>query len=204
MYARAVQDASQRLHALHVEEREDVAVAAVALALSVGATQVRPALALPLFVGGLVVAARGIRATWRHWDLVDRLTRDGDAYAIPEVFARAARETTLERRRTFAAVLHTSLQRPSPDLEPRLLAAREEIEALIGELEDERLRLEAEAAVACMQLVSDGTGSPLLNAALPPDDLQAHVRHIRSGFREAGLEELPRGDVGETGTTNTA
>jgi hypothetical protein len=185
MHARAIDDASRRLHELHTEERDDLVAAALGMGLSLAATQLYPPLALPLFLGGVTLAARGCRAIWRHWEMVDRLTRDRDAYAIPEIFARASREATLERRQAFAAVLRTWLRTPWPDLEPRVTAARDEIEALIAELEDEHLRLDVEAAVVCRRLLSESAESPLLNAALPPEDLLTHIRHIRSGFTSA-------------------
>jgi hypothetical protein len=37
-----------------------------------------------------------VRAVWRRWDLVDRLTGERDAYVISEVLAYASREATME------------------------------------------------------------------------------------------------------------
>jgi hypothetical protein len=68
-------------------------------------------------------------------------------------------------------------------VEPSVASAREELEALATELEDDELALDPERAVACMGLLSDLDGSPLLNSALPPDELRARVRQIRAGFR---------------------
>ena len=64
MHARAVDDAAAHLRELRNEEAE-FAPAALALGLSLAATQVRPALALPLFLGGVVVGVLGTRAFWR-------------------------------------------------------------------------------------------------------------------------------------------
>jgi hypothetical protein len=36
--------------------------------------------------------------------------------------------------------------------------------------------------VACTRLLTDLEGSPLLNPALPPEELRSRVRRIRSGF----------------------
>jgi hypothetical protein len=182
MYARAIDDAAVRLRDLRREEIEDLGLGALVLAAAVGATQLVPALALPLFVGGLVVGARGLRALWRRWDLVERLTDDRDAYVISEVHARASREATLERRRSFAIVIRSWLRSPGPELESRIAAARPELEALVAQLEDPDLALEPACAVACLRLVSDPAGSPLLNTALPPAELRSRVRQIRSGF----------------------
>ena len=94
MYARAVDEASSRLRELRQEECGDLGLAALSLGLALAATQVRPVFAMPLFLGGVVVGARGVRALWRRWDLVERLAGERDAYVIPEVLACAAREAT--------------------------------------------------------------------------------------------------------------
>ena len=94
MYARAVEDAEARIRQLRCAERQDLALAALALALAVTVAIVYPPLALPLLFGGFAVGFLGLRALWRRWDLVERLSGDHDAYVISEVRERAAREST--------------------------------------------------------------------------------------------------------------
>ena len=130
MYARAVDDASSRLRELRDEEFEDLGLAALALGLALGATQVRPVFAMPLFLGGVVIGARGVRALWRRWDLVERLAGERDAYVIPEVRAFAAREATLDRRHTYAALIRGELQQTELAYGDRVMLAAEELEAL--------------------------------------------------------------------------
>ena len=91
MYARAVDEARTRLRELRHEEWYDFALSGASLGLAIWATEYAPSLALPLLVGGLALGVLGIRALWRHWDLVDRLTDEPDAYAIAEVLATASR-----------------------------------------------------------------------------------------------------------------
>src|SRR5215471_13701730 len=79
MVSRVVEDAGRRLHELRLEELGDGAVAATALGLAVAASAVRPAFALPLFIGGVFVGARAVLAAWRRWDLIDRLVVERDA-----------------------------------------------------------------------------------------------------------------------------
>jgi hypothetical protein len=179
MYARAVDDAASRLRQLQGEERGDLALAALALGLAVAATQVRPELAVPLFLGGLGVGVFGIRALWRRWDLLDRLAGERDAYVISEVRAFASREATLERRRSCAASIRRRLEEPR---ETRIALAADDLGALAAELDDPDLEIDLACAVACVRLVSDVAGSPLLNPSLPPGELRARVRRIRSGF----------------------
>jgi len=98
MYARAVDEAEVRLRELRHEQWLDFALAAVAFALALAATQIRPSLAMPLFLGGVFAWALGIRALYRHWDLLDRLADERDALVIPEVASYASRHASSERR----------------------------------------------------------------------------------------------------------
>jgi hypothetical protein len=183
MYARAVDEASSRLRELRQEEWEDLGLAAFSLALALAATQVRPAFAMPLFIGGIAIGARGMRALWRRWDLVERLAGEHEAYEIPEVFAYAAREATFERRHTYAAWIRGELQQTTLLHAQRVRLAAEELEALACELDDHKLELDPASAVACMRLLSEPAQSPLLNLELPPEELRSRVRQIRAGFR---------------------
>ena len=182
MYARAVEEGAARLRALRHEEWEDLGLGAVALTLAVAATQVWPELALPLFVGGVAVGAKGVRAAWRRWDLVDRLADYVDAHVIPEVLAYASRHTSMERRRTFAGFLRSRLLTG----DERVAAVAQDLEALALELEDEALALDPVAAVACMRLLSE-PDSPLLARSAPTDELRSRVLQVRSGFKPQSL-----------------
>jgi hypothetical protein len=179
VYARAIDDAAGELRELRFEEWQELGLGALALAFAVGATQFYPPLALPSFLGGLVVGLRGIRALWRRWDIVDRLAGERDAYVIPDVLSYAIRETTMERRRDFAGLLRNSLAEPR---EPRIDEAAEELDSLARDLENEGLRLDPASAIACTRLLNDYGESPLLNPELPPEDLRARVNHIHTGF----------------------
>ena len=179
MYARAVDDAGSRLRDLRREEWSDHALGALAIGLALLATQARPGFAIPLFVGGLCIAFRGVNAAWRRWEIVDRLAADADAYVIPEVHERALHEASLERRRLYAAYIRHALQTAAARAWG---AVTSELECLVAELEDVTLTLDPACAVACARLVSDPSGSPLLRLDSSPEELRSSVRHIRSGF----------------------
>jgi hypothetical protein len=182
MHARAVEDAAAHLRELRNEEWARFALAVIAIGLGVAATQVRPALALPLFLGGVVAGVLGTRTFWRRWDLLDHLADEHDAYVIPDVVAYASRETTIDRRRAFAAVIRAVMREPGFGCEERVRVAARDLEALASELEDDELTLDPASAVACMRLISDPAASPLLNPRLPSEDLRSRVFQIRSGF----------------------
>jgi hypothetical protein len=182
MYARALEEVSDRLHDLRRVEREDVGLAAVALALAVACSWVFAPLALPLLVGGAVIGVRGLRALWLRSDVVEQLTWNRDAYVLPEVRKRAAREATFKRRHQFAAVLRGTLNEPLLGSEDRLGALRGELEDLATELDDERLAFDPAAAVLCASMLSDFEESPLLDPRMPDELLRSRLRQIRAGF----------------------
>lgn len=182
MYARAVDDAAMHLRELRHEEWAGFGLAALAVGLALAATQVRPAFALPLFLGGVAAGVLATRAFWRRWDLLDHLADEPDAYVIPDVVAYASRETTMDRRRTFAASIRAVVREPGFGCEERVRVAARDLYALALELEDEKLTLDPASAVTCLRLLSDPTLSPLISPVLPPEDLRSRVFQIRSGF----------------------
>jgi hypothetical protein len=189
VYARAVDQADARLRELRQQERGELGLAAAALAASLISTEVLPVLTAPLFIGGLVLGVLGLRTLWRRWDLLERLSGDRDAHVISEVRALAARETTMERRQSFAALIRIKIREAELCSDARLLAVAGELEALASELEDADLTLDAAAAVACARLLSDVAQSPLLNRTLPAEDLRSRVVQIRSGLRQLDRSE---------------
>ena len=93
----------------------------------------------------------------------------------------------MERQRTFAALIRSTLRNSELGIEAQLSAEADELEALACELEDDALALDPASAVACARLLTDVERSPLLNPALPPELLCSHLRQIRSGFRRREL-----------------
>ncbi len=182
MYARAVDDVAERLVQLRRDEQRQIGLSIVALVASLAATALYPPLVLALFLGGVAIGALGVRSLWQHWDLVDRLAHERDAYVIPEVRVYASRESRIERRRASAAVIRGWLESELAT-DSRTLEAEEQLEALACELEDDALELDPACAVECRRLLGDCTASPLLNSALPREDVQAWVVRIRAGFR---------------------
>jgi hypothetical protein len=178
MVARAVDDARTRLHDLRTDEWQEGAVGAAALALAVVVATRHSDFAVPLFVGGIVVGARGLLAAWRRWDLVDRLIGEPDAYAIPDVLARARREAGMSNRRMLSA----SIRRRVAITDTRAALFSEDMVALADALADPELELDPAWAVACSRFLSDHENSPLLNAALPAVDVPRRIVQIRAGF----------------------
>ena len=188
MYARAVDDASARLQELRYEEWQELALAVTALGLALLATQIRPGLAMPLFLGGVVIGSRGVLALWRRWDLVDRLADQRDAYVIPEVRDYARRDAGMERRRRSAELIRTWLGEGELPRDSRIEAAAGALEALARELEDVDVVFDPACAVACRRLLTDRSVSPLFDETVPREDIHSWIVRIRDGFS-------PRGDA---------
>jgi hypothetical protein len=183
MVARAVEDADRRLHALRRKEWEDGTVAAAAFALAIAASALRPAFALPLFIGGVFVVGRAVLAGWRRWDLLDRLVVEPDAYAIAEVRELAEQEASMVNRRGLSRAIRSRLERAEDE---RVVANADPLAALAEELADPLLELDPACAAACSRLLTNPDGSPLLNAELPAEDVRSRLVQIRSGFHRRG------------------
>jgi hypothetical protein len=182
MYARALEEAETRLGDLHHDEVQRVALSAVALVGALAATVVYEPLVVPLFLGGLAIGVLGIGAIWRHWDLLDRLADDDDAYAIPAVRAYAARDARMDRRLAHAANIRSWIETPSLQADPRIGDFADALEELARELEDDDLDLDPVCAIACRRLLSDPMVSPLLNHSLARADVGSTIARIRAGF----------------------
>jgi hypothetical protein len=183
-HALGSEDARRELHELRVEEWSDLLIGGLAMALSLGATQVAPAFALPFFVGGVLVLGLGVRATYRRWDLRERLLLDPGAYDIEEVHVRAEELARLAERRRLAFSIRALLSDDGPYRRTNVELVAPELAELARELEDEDLALEPICAVRCRQLLTDGVESALLNPAQPSDGLRIAVARIRAGFEQ--------------------
>ena len=185
MSARALQEARARLVALRHDELERIAVSALALGASLAATVFYPPLALPLFVGGVAIGVLGVGSTWRHWDLVDRLADDREAYEIPAVRSYAARDARMDRRVAYSSMIR-SWTRQDPPADSRIPEVADQLEELARELAAADLDLDPASALACRRFVTDSTVSPLLDETASRDDLARYVARIRAGFTTRG------------------
>jgi hypothetical protein len=176
------EDARRELHELRVDEWTDFLLAGAALGLSLGATQVAPAFALPFFFGGVVVLGLAVRAVYRRWDLCERLLLDPGAYDIAEVHDRAEGLASLAQRRRLAFTIRALVAEHGTYRSARVQPIASELAELADELSDESLVLEPICAVRCRRLVTEPTESPLLNPELPADSLRIAVARIRAGF----------------------
>jgi hypothetical protein len=191
MYARAIEDAAKQLRELRIGEGYGLALGGAVLALSILATQIQPALAIPLFLGGLYALGYSVRAALKRSELLDRLALERDAYAIPEVLGHASRAARMTNRNELAASIRRIVESPGQlSLRDRVARCEAELEALAGDLEREDLELDPGLAFACQQLLTDGEG-PLYNPNVEADELLVQLHNIRSGFSARRAERMP-------------
>jgi hypothetical protein len=165
-----------------LEEWQDTVLAVVVLGSAVAASRFDAPLAVALFAGGCVVAFRALRATLTRWSLVERLTSERDAYAIPEIRRHAEQAASDSSRRLLAESIRSLLADPSYAEPGRVAACAAELEQLAAGLEDPGLDFDPACAVACTHLFSDAAASPLYNRALPEQDVRAALIRIEAGL----------------------
>jgi hypothetical protein len=184
MTARRVEEATDRLRVLKQDEWSGLALGGLAMAMALAASALHPPLALPLLIGAFAVTGFALRALFLRCELFDKLLLDRDAYAIPEVRRRAVKAASMESRRELARLVRNLLNPATAyPLRRRVAAVSDDLADLARELADETLTLEPWCAVRCEQLLTSVPDSPLLNEALPPEDLLARINQIRAGFR---------------------
>jgi hypothetical protein len=188
-----VEEAEHRLRQLRHDEWSRLALAALATGLALAASVVHPPLAIPFFLGGLTVGVLAMRTVFERSDFVHQLMRERDAYLIPEIRRQAEDAASMESRRMLAETVRRRLTPiPGYPRAARVVAVAGELEALAGELEDDRLVLDPVCAVQCLELVTRYEDSPLLNDLLPDEGVTVQLRQIRAGFRpvEPSTQEL--------------
>jgi hypothetical protein len=181
--ARQVDEASTRLRDLRIQSFEELLVALLATGLALAATQFRPVLALPLLLGAIGVGFLGIRALVRRTFLVEELSADRDAYAIPEVRRYGLRAAELSHRRLLARSIRVALAESTLDVAAHLRGARAELDRLAAVLEDERFDLPPYEVVNLEHWLADPYGS-FRNPAVPVPELRSRLRCILASFDE--------------------
>ena len=153
MTARRVEEVERRLRELRQEEWSAFALAALSLALALGAARTHAPLAMPFFVGALGVGVLGVGALVRRCELCDRLLLERDAYGVAEVRRRVDHIASMDSRWALARSARTKLT-PTPGfaLRPRITTAAKELQALARELENDELALDPSCAVLCRLL----------------------------------------------------
>jgi hypothetical protein len=183
MSAREVERLGRQLRTLQEQAIGRLALAALAFGGALTATQLRRDLAIPLFLGGLVLAMLGCRDFVRRECMLEEAAPDRDAFALPPVRRHAARLATMERRRDDAASIRRLLRNPELPLADRIEPNRQDFERLAEELERDDLSFDPACAVLLDHLLLRPDVSPLFAAGRGPVDVHSSLVQIEAGLR---------------------
>jgi hypothetical protein len=193
--ARSIEEASRELERRRWQVFADVTFALVAGAPAALGVLFEPPAALALAIGAAFALALALVAAVRRYLLIERLALDRDAYTIAAVHRYGRRLTSRRTRERLSRSLRSLVAnsgRCEPYIPPgRVAAFATDLEELAHELEDAECKVEPVSAASCLLLLSDGMESPLLNPAVPVEDLRAALLRIRSGIRRAAQTRLP-------------
>jgi hypothetical protein len=174
--AREVERLGQQLRELNERAIAELGLAVVAFGLGVAASQLRKDLAVPLLVGGLVLAGLGMVAFVRRHLLVEDAALERDAYLLADVRRYGNRIASQGHRRELAAQIRRILAVPPEFADPRIDCSKEALGALVDELEQPELTLAPVCAAALDRLLHDSLHT------LPADELRPRLTQIRAGF----------------------
>ena len=179
--------AGQELDSLRRVAFERLAVA-LGVALVAGLTaRFNVGLAVAFGAGAVFEAILAIMSATQRRMLIASLALHSEAYFLPEVRRYGITLATMESRRalahSIAALLRdASRSRGGVVLIDRVTWQAPALAALARALIEPGNVVEPTAVAACVQLLTDGRMSPLLNPALPRAELDDTLRHIHAGI----------------------
>lgn len=191
MDARFVDQAARELASLRRLGLQQAALALGAGFAAVPAAFLDAGLAVALGAGALFEALFALTASARRRACVASLAVHREAYHLPEVRRYGAALATMKTRRALARSIAAMLRGASDsrlgvDLVDRVTWQAPALAALAHALIESESDVEPTAVAACVQLLTDGRASPLLNPALPRTELEHTLRRIHAGISPGG------------------
>lgn len=197
MDARSVEVVERELGLRRLEMFVNGALAVVSGALAGAAEGFQPRLVLVFGIGAGCAFALAVVAVVRRRDLIRRVALEREAYVIPAVRRYGFGLTTPRRRKLLARSLRSLSDEAQSAfvVRDRVVAFRRELEELAAAFERCGSEVDPISAVACLCLLTDGGLSPLLNPALPVEDLRSALERIRGGIGcPPSARDRPAGD----------
>jgi hypothetical protein len=150
-------------------------------------------LAVSVAIGAGTLALRMFAAVARRRLLVEQLSLEPDALAIPEVRSFAARLVSPHGRAELARDIRSMLRdafRPASRLRclflvDRVIAHARELDSIARDLLSAGVRVDAVSAARCRWLLTQAANNPLYDRHLPDEDLGVILRGIRAGIQPA-------------------
>lgn len=187
MDARTVNQAGNELASLGRLALQRLALSVAAALAAAPAGLVDGSLAVAFAVGAVVEAILALASESRRRALVASLAVHREAYLLLEVRRYGATLVTMESRRALAHAIASLLRQASRAqagvvLTDRVIRQAPALAALGRALVEPGNVVEPTAVAACVQLLTDGRSSPLLNPALPRGELDRALRRIHAGI----------------------
>lgn len=196
MDTRTVSQAARELASLRRLMLQRAAVALAALLMAGPAVIVDARLALAFAAGAVFEALLALTTSARRGAIIASLAVHREAYLLPEVRRHGAALATMKRRRALARLITSMLRgasgsHPGVVLVDRVTWQAPALAAVAHALIDPENVVEPTAIAACVQLLTDGRASPLLNPALPRTELERVVRQIHAGISTGRQPDAP-------------
>lgn len=187
MDARTVSQAANELVALKRLTLERLAVALGAALVAGPAALLEASLAVAFAAGAVFGSLLALMSATQRRALVASLAIHREAYLLPEVRRHGTTLVTMKSRRRLARSIASMLKdasgsRVGVELVDRATWQAPALAALARALIEPKNVVEPTAMAACVQLLTDGHRSPLLNPALSRTDLDRTLRHIHAGI----------------------
>ena len=196
MNAGTVSQAARELASLRRLTLQQAAVA-LGAALVVGpAALLDPSLAVALGAGAVFEAMLAVMTSARRRTIIASLAVHREAYLLAEVRCYGAALATMKSRRALARSIASLLRgasgsRPGAELVDRVTWQAPALAALAHALIERENDVEPTAVAACVQLLTDGRASPLLNPALPRTELERVLGGIHAGISPRRQPDAP-------------
>lgn len=202
--APTVNRAATELASLRRLTLQQAAVALGAAFVAGPALLVDASLAVAFGAGAVFEAILALTTSVRRRAIIASLAVHHEAYLLPEVQRHGAALVTMKSRREVASSIASVLRGASGsqlgvELVDRVVWQAPALAALGHALIEPGNIVEPTAMAACVQLLTDGRASPLLNPALPRTELERVLRGIHAGISPprqpeaaAPVEDRPR------------
>lgn len=196
MEARSVSQAAGELASLRRLALQRLAVALGALLVAGPAALLDMRLAIALGAGAVFEAILALMSSAQRRAILASLAVHREAYLLPEVQRHGAALATMKSRRALARSIASMLRgasgsQPGVELVDRVTWQAPALAALAHALIQPENVVEPTAMAACVQLLTDGLMSPLLNPALPRTELDHVLRHIYAGISSPTQTKTP-------------
>ena len=196
MNARTVSQAASELASLRRLAFQQAAVALGAAVVAGPAALVDTRLAVAFGTGAAFEVILALTTSARRGVIIAALAVHREAYFLPEVRRYGVALATMKRRRALARSIASMLRgagglRPRVELVDRVTWQAPVLAALAHALLDPENVVEPTAMAACVQLLTDGRASPLLNPALPRTELDRVLRRIHAGISPRSQPDAP-------------